>query len=661
MTELAYATLVLALGVAAYSAVAAVVGARRGFPELIRSAERGALALTGLLGFSMAVLVAAFLTNDFRLTYVANYSSRKLSTAYKIAALYGGQDGSLLFWTFMLTLFLAIVVLQNRRRNRELMPYVLATSMAVALFFLVVLVFFANPFERLPFPPPDGRGLNPLLQNPGMFFHPPTLYIGYVGFTIPFAFALAALLTGRLGTEWITSTRRWTIFAWFFLTLGNMFGAWWAYRILGWGGYWAWDPVENASFMPWLTGTAYLHSVMIQEKKGMLKVWNLSLIILTFALSIFGTFLTRSGVLSSVHTFAQSSLGPLFLGFLGLILAVAFGLLFFRLPELKSQHELEGILSRESSFLVNNLLLVGIAFTTLWGTVFPLIAEAVRGVKVTVGPPFYNQVMVPFGLALLFITGICPLIAWRRASWANLKRNFFPPFIFALVGTGFLVLFGIRRPLVLFTFSLLLFVAATIGLEFYRGTRARREMVGGGFPRALGGLIWRNRRRYGGYIIHLGVLLLVLAIAGEAFRVEREAYLKKGEELTVGRYRLRYEGPVAFERGDTMVVGARIAVSNQGKTLGVLVPEKRLHAGSDQPHTMAAIFSSLKEDLYLILASIDEQGISMRALINPFMMWMWIGSYVIGLGTLIVMWPERKGRRRPQPAFRGEVREDALV
>ena len=644
MTVLADYILILALGVAVYSAVAAGVGGWRGFPELVRSAERGAMALFGLVSFSTAVLVAAFLTDDFRLAYVAGYSSRKLSLPYKIAAFYGGQDGSLLFWSFMLALFLVIVIVQNRRRHRELMPWVIAASMSVAVFFLAILVFFANPFTRLPFPPADGRGLNPLLQNPGMFFHPPTLYIGYVGFTIPFVFALAALVTGRLGAEWITSTRRWTIFSWFFLTLGNMFGAWWAYKILGWGGYWAWDPVENASFMPWLTGTAYLHSVMIQEKKGMLKVWNLVLIILTFGLSIFGTFLTRSGVLSSVHTFAQSSLGPLFLGFLGLILIVSFGLLFVRLPELKSQRELDGMLSRESSFLLNNLLLLGIAFTTLWGTIFPLVAEAVRGVKVTVGPPFYNQVMIPFGLILLLITGICPLIAWRRASWANLKRNFLPPFALVVVATGILAVFGIRRPLVLITFSFLLFVTATIFSEFYRGTRARHQMMGGGFASAFGGLVRRNRRRYGGYIVHLGILLLVLAIAGEAFRIEREAHLKTGETIEIGRYRLRYDGPVAFERGDTSVVGARITVSNAGKPLGVLVPEKRFHADSEQPHTMAAIFSTLKEDLYLILASIDEQGIAIRALINPLMVWMWIGSYVIGFGTVIVMWPERKHR-----------------
>jgi cytochrome c-type biogenesis protein CcmF len=588
---------------------------------------------------------------------VASYSSRSTPLAYKVSALYGGQDGSLLFWAFMLACFLAVVVVQNRRRLRALMPLALAVGLSVALFFLLVLVFFANPFSRLPVPPADGRGLNPLLQNPGMFFHPPTLYIGYVGFTIPYAFAMAALLTARLDAAWIRATRRWTIFSWFFLMLGNMFGAWWAYRVLGWGGYWGWDPVENASFMPWLTGTAYLHSVMIQEKKGMLKVWNLVLIILTFALSIFGTFLTRSGVLSSVHTFAQSSLGPLFLAFLGLILAVSLALLIFRLPALRSASELESFLSRESSFLFNNLMLVGIAFTVFWGTVFPLIAEAVQGTKVTVGAPYYNQVMLPIGLVLLFITGVCPIIAWRRASWPNVRRNFLTPAGAAIAGSLLIWLLGLRHRLALLTLTLLVFVATTILLEFVRGARARRESSGEPFPRALLTLINRNRRRYGGYLVHLGLLLIVLAIAGEAFKVEQEAYLKPGETVTVGRYLLRYEGQAIREEGGTTAFGARMAVFNGGEPLGVLVPEKRFHPGSEQPHTQVAIYGTLREDLYLIPARIDREGAAIRALVNPLMMWMWIGTWVIGGGTLIVMWPDARERRlaRSLDAGRGDA------
>jgi len=661
MTNLAEYLLILALGVAVYSAAAAAVGGWRGVPELVRSAEHGAIALLGLVGFATGVLVAALVSDDFRLAYVAAYSSRKQALLYKIAAVYGGQDGSLLFWAFMLALFLVIVVVQNRERHRQLMPYVTAVSMAVAAFFLLLLVFFANPFTLLPDTPPDGRGLNPLLQNPGMLFHPPTTYIGYVGFTIPFAFALAALVTGQLGTEWITSTRRWTIFSWFFLTMGNLFGGWWAYKILGWGGYWAWDPVENASLMPWLTGTAYLHSVMIQEKRGMLKVWNMFLIITTFALSIFGTFLTRSGLLSSIHSFAQSNLGPLFLGLLALIAVVSFGLLFYRLPQLKGQRELDGILSRESSFLVNNLLLVGIAFTTLWGTIFPLIAEAVRGVKVTVGPPFFNQIMIPFGLLLLLVIGICPLIGWRRASWANLGRNFVPPLLVAALAGAALIALGIRKPISLATYVLQFFVAAAIFLEFYRGAKARRRMLGGGYARALWELVARNPRRYGGYVIHAGILLLVLAVAGEAFKLDQVAYLKPGEVLEIGRYRLRYETPLNFEREDTKVTAARISVFEGRQPLGELIPEKRFHAGSEQPHTMAAIRSSLWEDLYLLLSSIDAQGIAIRALVNPFMVWMWIGSYVVGFGTLIVMWPTRRRRPAAQSAAQSAAQPGELA
>ncbi|MBI3016167.1 MAG: heme lyase CcmF/NrfE family subunit [Candidatus Tectomicrobia bacterium] len=663
MNTLGEFSLLLSLAVAAYAGAAALLGHLKKRPELVRSSEQASLALAFLLGVSTLALLAAFLRDDFSLAYVMNYSRKGQGLAYKVSALYGGQDGSLLFWSFMLSIFVAVVTLQNRYRHRELMPYVMATNMGVSIFFLAVLNFFSNPFTPVPVPPPDGHGLNPLLQNPGMFFHPPTLYIGYVGFTIPFAFAMAALITGRLGDEWIRSTRRWTLVTWFFLTLGNMFGAWWAYEVLGWGGYWAWDPVENASFLPWLTGTAYLHSVMIQEKKDMLKVWNMVLIIATFGLSILGTFLTRSGILSSVHTFSQTGLGPLFLGFLAVVLLVSLGLLFYRLPELRSKNELDGLVSRETSFLVNNLLLVGVAFTTLWGTFYPLIAEAVRGVKVTVGPPFFNQVMIPIGIALLFLTGVCPLIAWRRASWSNLKRNFLLPFLTALLGAVLLIpVSGVRDPLVNVTFGLLLFIGITIGTEFYRGTRARAHMTGESFVKAFSNLVSRNKRRYGGYIIHLGILLLVLAVAGGAFKVEKEGYVKKGESLEIGPYTLKYENLVGYPKGDTMIVAARMAVYKGGKFLQTLLPQKQFHPGSEQPHGMVAIRSNLKEDLYVILAGYDPQGASFRVLVNPLMMWMWIGTYVMGFGILVVMGSERPRKTfRSVPAVPREVPENALV
>ncbi|MBI5166734.1 MAG: heme lyase CcmF/NrfE family subunit [candidate division NC10 bacterium] len=656
MNDIGYLSLVIAFGVAAYATLAPILGVKTGREELVRSAENALLALFGLVTLSSAALLYAFVTRDFSVRYVANYSERGLPLAYTISAFYAGQEGSLLFWTLNLTLFGTIVVIQNRRMHRALMPYVISILSAVALFFLTLMVFVTDPFARLPFTPPDGRGLNPLLQNPGMFFHPPTTYLGYVGFTVPFAFAMAALLARQLDDAWIRSTRRWTIFAWFFLGLGNMFGAEWAYGVLGWGGYWGWDPVENASFRPWLTGTAYLHSVMVQEKKDMLKVWNLALIIMTFGLSILGTFLTRSGILSSVHSFGESTLGAFFLAFLAVIILGAFGLLINRLPYLRSENQLDSFISRESSFLFNNLFLVGIAFTVLWGTFFPILSEGVRGVKITVGPPFYNQVVIPIGLALIFITGVCPLIAWRKASMTNLKKNFLQPLVTALVGGALLFIFGVRHLLALLSLALLIFVTATIVLEFYRGTRARHEMAGEGYLRAFFILIARNKRRYGGYIIHLGVLMVILAITGGAYKVEKEATLKKGEEMQINQYVLRYEGLSLYPTQTQQVAAATVTVFNQGKKVGKLTTEKVFHKDEQQPHTRVAIRMTLKEDLYIILAGFDESGTAtFRFIINPLMVWMWLGGFVMALGTIIVMWPDKRERRRAARYALGEA------
>ena len=646
MNDIGYLSLVIAFGVAAYATLVPILGVRTGREELVRSAENAVLALFGLVTLASAALLYAFVTRDFSVRYVASYSERGLPLAYTISAFYAGQEGSLLFWTLNLTLFATIVVVQNRWRHRVLMPYVISVLSAISLFFLTLMVFVTDPFSRFPFPPPDGRGLNPLLQNPGMFFHPPSTYLGYVGFSVPFAFAMAALITRQLDDAWIRSTRRWTIFAWFFLTLGNMFGAEWAYGVLGWGGYWGWDPVENASFMPWLTGTAYLHSVMVQEKKDMLKVWNLTLIIMTFGLSILGTFLTRSGILSSVHSFGESTLGAFFLAFLAVVLISSFGLLINRLPYLKSENQLDSFISRESSFLFNNLLLVGIAFTVLWGTFFPILSEGVRGVKITVGPPFYNQVVIPIGLALIFLTGVCPLIAWRKASWANLKRNFLKPLFAGLVGTFGLFGLGIREPLPFLSLFLLIFVTATILLEFYRGTRARHEMAGENHFKAFFTLIGKNKRRYGGYIIHLGVLFVVLAITGGAYKVEKEATLKRGEEVSINQYVLRYEGLSVYPTQTQEVAAATLTVFNQGKKVGKLTTEKIFHKGEQQPHTNVAIRMTLKEDLYIILAGFDSSGTAtFRFIINPLMVWMWLGGFVMALGTIIVMWPDKRERR----------------
>lgn len=648
MNEIGSGVLAIAFVAAALTAWAAYAGGRWRNEAFIETAERGAVILFSLMSVAMAALLMAFLRHDFSVKYVAEYSSTSMPMFYTVSALWAGQSGSLLLWGWLLSLFGMLVMFQNRQKNREVFPYVLGTISTVSFFFLILMVFATNPFERLPVPPPDGRGLNPLLQNPGMVFHPPTLYLGYVGFTVPFAFAVAALLTRKLDAQWIRSTRRWTLFSWLFLTLGNLFGAQWAYVELGWGGYWAWDPVENASFMPWLTGTAFLHSVMIQEKKGMLKVWNMVLIFATFALTIFGTFITRSGIISSVHSFGMSNLGPLFLGFLAVILVVSLSLLVSRWRDLRSENELDSFVSRESSFLFNNLILVGMAFAVLWGTLFPIISEAVRGVKITVGPPFFNQINVPIGLALLLLTGICPLIAWRKASARNLRRNFSIPATVGILGGGALFFLGVRKaaPLLSFTFSL--FVLVTIALEFYRGTRARARISGDSVALAFWNLIVRNKRRYGGYIVHLGVIMIFVGITGStAFKQEAAATLKPGESMTVGAYTLSYQGLSEYPTRSHYVVAANLWVEKNGRRLEMLTPEKNFYKGH-QPSTEVAIRSTLKEDLYVILNSYDKsKTATFKVFINPLVKWIWVGGGVMVLGTFICLGPDRPRRRAP--------------
>ncbi len=644
MVEIGYFSLIFALMFAAYSGLSSIFGVKGQRGELVASSENAAIAVWGFLTLASVALVYALVSRDFQVEYVAQYTNRSLPLIYTLTAFYAGQEGSLLLWAWLLSLFSSIVIWQNREKNRELLPYATLVLMAITFFFLLLLVFVTNPFNKLPTTPPDGQGLNPLLQNPGMIFHPITLFLGYVGFTVPYAFAMAALITGHLGEVWIKTTRQWTLISWFFLTLGNLLGAQWAYVELGWGGYWAWDPVENASFMPWLVATAYLHSVMIQERRGMLKVWNIVLITLTFLLTIFGTFITRSGIIASVHTFGQSSLGWLFLAFLGILILVSFNLLMNRLPQLRSRNELDSLLSRESSFLYNNLLLVGIAFATLWGTLFPIISEAVRGVKITVGPPFFNKVNTPIGLALLALTGFCPLIAWRKASAENLRRNFFLPFLVAIVGGIVLYLSGIRQLYPFLSFTISLFVIATIFLDFYRGGRARKEITGGSFPGALWALLTRNKRRYGGYVVHLGIVLIFVGITGSAFKMEKQITVNKGDSFEIKNYTIRYDSLARYPTASKEVVAVTLSVYNAGKRVAVLTPEKNLHRGQDQPATEVAIHSTLKEDLYVILAGYEGESVTFKVLVNPLVVWIWIGGGVMGLGTIVALFPDRKRR-----------------
>lgn len=640
MTEIGYFSLWMTLILSAYAIVAGINGAKSG--RWLASAERTVLGVWVLLTLAVLILEWLLITRDFQVLYVAENVSSTLPLLYRMTGLWAGQGGSLLFWVWLLSIFSAIVIFQNKYRNRELIPYVISVLMSVAFFFSILLIFMANPFKRLSFPVADGQGLNPLLQYPAMVVHPPSLYLGYVGAAVPFAFAIAALITGRLGEEWIKTTRKWAIFTWFFLSLGNLFGAHWAYRVLGWGGYWGWDPVENAAFMPWLVGTAYLHSIMIQEKKDMLKVWNFILVIMTFLLTIFGTFLTRSGIISSVHSFTGSGIGPLFAAFLGIILIFSFGLLISRLESLKSRNELESIASREFTFLLNNLILLAGAFSVLWGTMFPMISEVVRGTKISVGPPFFNRVMIPIGLALLALTGICPLISWRKASPSNFKKNLAPPIVFSLITGIVLWIAGIRSPYALLSLILCALVFFTIVMEFFRGTLARRAMTQKGFVKSFFDLVTKNKRRYGGYIIHLGIVFTFVGFTGQAYNREKEATLKQGQSLQIKDYTLVYNGKSETADPHKDIVYATFALFKSGRKIGTLQPEKYFYRTQQQPTTEVAIRSSFKEDIYLVLAEYGEDFVTIKAYVNPLVSWVWVGGLVLIFGTVLIMWPDKR-------------------
>ncbi len=652
MTVLGGLCLWLAFLLGVWGALAGFVGGRSGRRDLEQSARHAVFAMCAALWVAVAALEWALFHHDFNVEYVAAYTSRNLPIFYTWSALYAGQKGSLLFWASVLSLFGSLAMLLTARRHRALLPYVAGVVCTVATFFISVMLFAqANPFHRLAYTPLDGSGLNPQLQNPGMVFHPPMLYLGYISITIPFAFAMAALLSQRLDVDWLVAIRKWTLLSWLFLSVGICLGMWWAYVELGWGGYWAWDPVENASLLPWLTMTAFLHSVMIQEKRGMLKKWNLALIIGSWLLSIFGTFITRSGVISSVHSFTQSNVGYFFLFFLIAAATASFTVYARRLPLLTAETRLESMVSREASFLFNNLLFVGIAFSVLWGTLFPILSELVQGTKVTVGPPFFNQVNIPLGLALLALTGIGPLIAWRRASLPNLRRQFAVPVTVGGFAALVLLVGGMRDLYALMAIALGAFVAATVVQEFARGARARHRQYGEAYALALGRLLGRNRRRYGGYIVHTGMVVLFIAFAGMAFKTETEATLRPGESAVLKSpygwtYTFTHLGVSQYDALNRQVTAATLEVARDGKRLGVLTTEKRQHVDglgrpTFQPSTEVGIRSDLREDLYVVLAGLvngTEQAV-FRFTINPLVWWVWYGGMIVALGGLIVMWP----------------------
>ncbi|MEE8437880.1 MAG: cytochrome c-type biogenesis CcmF C-terminal domain-containing protein, partial [Candidatus Neomarinimicrobiota bacterium] len=540
---------------------------------------------------------------------------------------------------------------QNKNTHKNLMPWVIIIITAVELFFLVLINFVTNPF--LPVDADivvaNGLGLNPLLQNITMAIHPPLLYLGYVGFTIPFAFGISALINKDTSSLWIQSVRRWSLMTWLFLSCGIILGGWWAYQELGWGGYWAWDPVENASLMPWLTATAFVHSIVIQEKKNMLRVWNMVLIILTFTLCIFGTFLTRSGIMSSVHSFATSSLGPLFLGFVFFILIFSISLLLFRLPIMKSEKKMESFSSRESGFLFNNVIFVVMCFAVFWGTIFPVLTEAVRGVKITVGSPFFNQINTPLGMVLLLLTGVGPLLAWRRTSRQSIIRNFALPVSAGLLTAVILLMFNLVGYVVI-SFSLSVFVLIAMGSEFYRGIKARKNRFGENPVTALITMISKNRSRYGGYIVHLGIVFMFVGFTGNAFNEEKEFGIKVGQEEHVGNYRIKLSGLSEAERPNHYAFIANLRVTdNQGNFIVNLRPEKRIynHRNPDpnrqQPHSELDIYSTMIKDIYSVFSGVDKENQTafLKIMINPLVNWVWVGGYILIFGTMTALWPRK--------------------
>jgi cytochrome c-type biogenesis protein CcmF len=649
--DLGRAALALALGLAIYAVAGGGLGAYTRRRRLVDSARNALYASFGSSIVAALVLLNAFRIRDFTFSYVAEHSSKALPFPYLYTAFWGGQAGSLLLWLCVLTGLGSAAVALNRRLTTEVLPWTVPVLGGVATFFAFMLVFVASPFATQ-IAPADGAGLNPSLQNPYMMIHPPLLYLGYVGLTIPFAFASAALISGRFDERWIVATRRWTIIAWTALGIGILLGSKWAYEEVGWGGYYAWDPVENAALMPWLASTAFLHSVMVQEKKNMLRVWNAALISGAFCLSIFGTFLTRSGLINSIHSFAQSPIGAWFLGLICVAAAFSTGLILWRLPLLRARTKLESLASREAAFLYNNLLLVAFTLTVLWGVAFPLLSEAVRGEAVTVGPPYYNFFLKAFGLPLLLLMGIGPLVAWRRTSRAALQKTVLWPAAAALLAGGVLIALGAGSStpgLLAYTFSV--FVIGAIVLEFVRGTRARKALGAPGWWPAFSGLVARNRRRYGGYVVHAAIVLLAIGIAGSsAYGATKIVHLAPGQSMAIRDYRLQYLGSYVRRSGNHEELRARLLVSRGGHYLGTYAAGKNFYFAEQQTNNVVAIRHDLlrAEDLFVIGDDFirKDGSVYLKVLVKPLVNLIWLAGFVFLLGSVITLWPDLREQRR---------------
>jgi cytochrome c-type biogenesis protein CcmF len=646
MASLGTFLLLSAFVIAAFAMAMSVAGARRRSTRMIESGIGAFYLVAAVMTVASGVIVHAFVVGDYSIRYVQRYSDSVQPLFYKLTSYWGGLDGSIMFWVFLLSLFGTAAVYLNRERQRELIPYVVAVISVVQMFFLFLMIIHNNPFQTyLLESPTDGRGLNPLLQNFYMVIHPPTMYLGFVGLTIPYAFGMAALITGYLDDSWLRAVRRWMMFAWFFLSFGLTLGMIWAYEELGWGGYWGWDPVENAGLLPWFTATAFLHSVMVQERRGMLRVWNVTLVIVTFFLSIFGTFMTRSGVVQSVHAFGDDpQLARLFMIFMVTILTVSFGYVIYRLPLLRSRNELDSWVSREGAFLVNNWILLFAAFFVLFATMFPTIAEAVRGERLTVGPPFFNQWMLPIGLVLLALTGVGPLLAWRKSTFTTFRTQFLWPITLGLVVAGALVALGVRVWTSGICFALCGFVFGTIGQEFWRGARVRQSHTGTDVLTAMIGLVSKNKRRYGGYIVHVGIVLIFFGFAGEGFKRSESVLLKPGQQAVVGDFTVRMDALKVTDDGQKQMITSHLTVFRDGNEISRMYPAKwffRKH--ESEPTTEVAIRRSFSEDLYLVLGAYDvkEQSASLEMTVNPLVDWVWLGFGVLAIGTGIALLPEQ--------------------
>ncbi len=652
MAEIGYISLVLAFVACLYSIAAYIFGSRTNRPGVIGSANKSVLAAAVLFTISAVTLLIALINHQFQIEYVASYTSTYMTLPYLISALWAGSAGSLLFWGWIISLSAAVVVLRKRKQGWKLVPYASMIVMAVQAFFLLLLIVAQNPFHKLDFLPAEGIGLNPLLENPGMIFHPPVLLAGFAVFTVPFAFAIAALITRSLNSDWLAAVKRWALLGWLLLGAGNLIGAWWAYAELGWGGYWSWDPVENAGLMPWLLATAFVHSIIIQRRKGVLKLWSMTLIILTFLLTIFGTFITRSDILSSVHTFGKTAVGPFLLAFLIVAFVGSLALLIYRRKDLKDDAEIGSFFSREGAFMLNNILLFIVTFVIFWGTIFPTISELVSGTSISIAASYFNQVATPFLLAIVLLSGICVLITWRRISAKMLKRNILWSVVAALVVIIVLVAFGVRHWYALLIYFICAFVISALFSQWFREVMVLSRAKAINWFKACWGLFVANRSRYGGFMVHIAIILMAIGVTGSSlFDVEKEAELLPGGSITINDYTITLDSLIPEPDEPRMIVTAELDIYRGDTFIGHMFPQVIFHNNFEQPVSEVAIRSTLTEDLYIQLASWEVVTLSdgsetiragLVALVNPLVIWIWIGGGLFLFGGLIAFWPGRR-------------------